>query len=263
MTTTETTEGAVAIATPHDVDGIAAMIRDGSEGVRDADDRDLLDRLRDQLGEDEAWRLWRAASTEVEHEARVEEETQDFGTVLLELQAAVQHASASLEALRSGDAWNCEYAEGHPGRDLAALLERIGLDVRCAIAINPVKPKPADLADDVPDEDAFYDGAPADEVAEALERVIAFMQDCDTVATTATLCTELALKKSTVLQALVQGLQAGTVVHVSHGNWCLPGRALPEPQHAEHVESDAERGICRRCGVSIHDGYCTNPETEQ
>lgn len=33
-----------------------------------------------------------------------------------------------------------------------------------------------------------------------------------------------------------------------------------EPQHAEHVESDAERGICQACGASILDGYCSNPQ---
>ena len=33
-----------------------------------------------------------------------------------------------------------------------------------------------------------------------------------------------------------------------------------EPQGAEHVESDAERGICRNCGASVLDGYCSNPQ---
>lgn len=32
------------------------------------------------------------------------------------------------------------------------------------------------------------------------------------------------------------------------------------PQHAEHAESDAERGICQACGASIFDGYCSNPQ---
>ena len=42
----------------------------------------------------------------------------------------------------------------------------------------------------------------------------------------------------------------------------LPPEPLPEAAEpsAQHVESDAERGICRNCGASVADGHCPNPQ---
>ncbi len=43
---------------------------------------------------------------------------------------------------------------------------------------------------------------------------------------------------------------------------CLDERieSVDNRRYPQHVESDAERGICRNCGASTWDSYCSNPQ---
>jgi hypothetical protein len=183
---------ALAPQTPTDPHGIARMIADGTDKLKDSDGRDLLDRLVHQFGDERGFELWGQGSTIALREGAIHEQIDDLDHNLGDALAGIEAALANVHALsdEDGDAFHIEYADapGTPGigRDLIALLERARLDMRSAIAMNPEKPIPAPRQAAAP--------------------------------------------------------------------------AGPEPQHAEHVESDAERGICRNCGASIFDGYCTNPQ---
>jgi tRNA uridine 5-carbamoylmethylation protein Kti12 len=165
---TDDTETTTELETPGDVPSIVRMLRANQDKDENEHGLDLLDRLSDKYGREEAELMWGNALSVIDHEDRVEREIQDLGLVLVELQAAATHALSSATALTRGDCRTRAYE--HAGKDLITILERIGLDVRSVIALNPVKPDPAETAEflrtvdldvEAPDGNEVYDDAPA------------------------------------------------------------------------------------------------------
>lgn len=117
-----------------DVYELADLIKSTPE----ADLATLRHRLVGQIGRAATEALWEDALAEIDRCAAAEFTLTRFAEQLSAAEHATSEAADALTHLRSGLGSHVEYS-GRAGKDLAALLEQVGVLLRASQAMNPVE----------------------------------------------------------------------------------------------------------------------------